>query len=63
MAASLLAQPLNKGRCDSRATLGGAASRGRGAFIGTNLGSVPLLRSESLRFDRDLRCAWRELAQ
>ena len=35
----------------------------RGFFIGTNLWSVPLLLSESLRAGGDLRRAWRELAR
>ena len=35
--------------------------RARGFFVGANLWSVPLLLSESLRQDGDLRRAWREL--
>jgi len=38
-------------------------SRARGFFVGTNLWSVPLLLSESLRPGGDLRRAWRELAR
>jgi hypothetical protein len=37
--------------------------RGRGFFVGTNLWSVPLLLSETLRRGGDLRRAWRELAK
>src|SRR5215217_6473996 len=37
--------------------------RARGFFVGTNLWSVPLLLSESLRPGGDLRRAWRELAR
>jgi hypothetical protein len=37
--------------------------RARGFFVGTNLWSVPLLLSESLRRGGDLRRAWRELAK
>ena len=33
----------------------------RGFFVGSNLWSVPLLLSESLRAGGDLRRAWREL--
>src|SRR5215217_8139090 len=38
-------------------------SRARGFFVGTNVWSVPLLLSESLRPGGDLRRAWRELAR
>ena len=37
--------------------------RARGFFVGTNLWSVPLLLSETLRRGGDLRRAWRELAK